>query len=422
MKAKYLTNVGLYPPGGEVHTYGAGGRGSTLLRRLSETRPDIRVAGFLDSFRDGALDGLPVRRAGDFLSARRHGQPRVLVATHAQDEVLRLLGDAGVTDVMVFVDLDVLALSSAIRRLYGSLRFTLVDCGACDLGDYPFWPLFSLWDTTVYGFEPASAVVESVDAGLLGYRAEVHPVGLGRERGRAPFYECPHNPTGSSLLRHNTAMSDRLTTGELLYADLWRGITESSVDLVPLDEWCAQNRVEPDFIKLNIEGAELDVLRSGTTALSSALGLITEAAMVELRAGNPYFADVNTFLRQQGLTFFQFIGLMPVGRAAAPFRIGSLPRLKAPGGQAFSVDALYLRDAVALRQAGQREDLLCTEKLLKLAVAAEVFGQIEYAFEVLALARTLADRDGDVRLAPLLADIAALAEAEYRRQFGEARP
>ena len=54
------------------------------------------------------------------------------------------------------------------------------------------------------------------------------------------------------------------------------------------------------MLKLDVEGAELDVLRGGEGVLAEALVLEVEVELNPLFAGQPLFADVDAHLRERG--------------------------------------------------------------------------------------------------------------------------
>jgi FkbM family methyltransferase len=84
------------------------------------------------------------------------------------------------------------------------------------------------------------------------------------------------------------------------------GVDEVSVDrlddcLAALPNWV------PDFIKTDVEGADLDVLKGAENALTTVLGVQIEASFVERNVGAPLFADIDIFLRAHGFSLVQLI-------------------------------------------------------------------------------------------------------------------
>jgi hypothetical protein len=66
----------------------------------------------------------------------------------------------------------------------------------------------------------------------------------------------------------------------------------------------------PDLLKLDVQGAELDILRGiRSEHWAGLLGIQAEVGFVEFYQGQPLFGDVDAFMRSQG---FQMFDVLPV--------------------------------------------------------------------------------------------------------------
>ena len=72
------------------------------------------------------------------------------------------------------------------------------------------------------------------------------------------------------------------------------------------DQVAQQLRTHFDVIKLDVQGAELDVLRGSTNSLEHALAIDIEVEFCELYKDQPLFDQVFSFLRKAGLEFIDF--------------------------------------------------------------------------------------------------------------------
>jgi hypothetical protein len=102
-----------------------------------------------------------------------------------------------------------------------------------------------------------------------------------------------------------------------------------------------------DFLKIDVQGSELEVFRNGATKLGRAVVIQTEVAFFPLYEDQPLFADVDAELRRQGFmphTFFPGIKRWCI----APMVVNGNPR--AGLNQMLDADLVYVRDLFAMDQ------------------------------------------------------------------------
>ena len=218
------------------------------------------------------------------------------------------------------------------------------------------------------GFEPDPGECERLnrDAGKLPYRSRFLPCALGRDEGKVTFHVCRW-PVASSIYEPNSDLLEEFP----LAADLMTITDRRTLTTVPLDDVCAREAVTPDCLKIDVEGAELDVLRGADTSLERALVLDVEVEFDELFRGQPLFADVDMHLRERG---WRLLGLRRISWRRTE---GLASAGTGYGGQLISADALYINGAAI------RRGLSVTETL-KLALILSAYRQHD---SVLALLR-----------------------------------
>ncbi len=127
-----------------------------------------------------------------------------------------------------------------------------------------------------------------------------------------------------------------------------------------------------DFIKLDTEGSEFEILRGGIQTLRNAIGVSIEVAFTELFKGQPLFRDVDVFLGNQGFTLFD----LEKSRLER-FRPDRKGMSNGSIGQVIQGQALYFRDIY------KELDKYNEQTILKLASLFEVFNLTDCAYEIL---------------------------------------
>lgn len=94
-----------------------------------------------------------------------------------------------------------------------------------------------------------------------------------------------------------------------LYAQ--HGAERQTVDMRLLDELLAAGVVpQPDLLKLDVQGYELEVLAGGETAISGVQGVLAEVSFYDFQPSMPTADDVIAYLRQRGLVVYDVMGLL----------------------------------------------------------------------------------------------------------------
>lgn len=279
-----------------------------------------------------------------------------------------------------------LAMESLTRR---NQKLVVIDGGARDALTDDKWLRFRPDQLRLYGFEVDSEECNRLneEARRLGQDFHCYPTGLWSHEGVATFYKTKE-PGGSSFFKPNNRLTDRWMyfqgrpfTEILAVADV------CELPVTTLASWQKKNQVpEIDFIKLNVQGAELEILKGAGTSLDGVVGLQIEMSFGQTYVGGPLFADLDTFLRDSGFAFFDCLSPNYVGRVASPVRTEvrqAVEYFRWPSRQLFEGHFLYLRDPIGLVGGEPNVKELSPDKALKLACFAEMWGQVEFAFEIL---------------------------------------
>lgn len=249
-------------------------------------------------------------------------------------------------------------LAKVLLRRQPDLAFTVLEIGAVPI-DGQTEPAHRLLDafpgSRIAAFELDPALCDDLNRkARLGMT--FHPVALGRTEEERPIYETRH-PMCTSLYRPNEALLEH-------YVNLEVAMLKSvgTVRTVGLDRFAADNDItDVDFIKIDVQGASLDVFSGGVATLRDVVAIVSEVEFVPLYVDQPLFGDVCGFLAQQGLMFHKLLGIC--GRALRPTVINNDPNFAV---QQMWSDAIFVRDVRALER-------LAPPKLLKLAVLAYLY-------------------------------------------------
>lgn len=125
-----------------------------------------------------------------------------------------------------------------------------------------------------------------------------------------------------------------------------------------------------DFLKIDIQGFELEVFKNGQQKLSDAVLIQTEVEFLPLYKNQPLFAEVEAHLMARGFMLHRFWPLK--SRMVRPLLANG--DLFLALGQVFDADAVFIRDF-------RRLDLLEVSKLEALATLLhDLYGSFDIAF------------------------------------------
>lgn len=182
---------------------------------------------------------------------------------------------------------------TSLLDLLGDQTLRVIDVGARGAPVPRFKPVMT--QTEVIGFELDAEECRRLNAQLedsAWKSAYILPHAVGEDATNRTLY-ITRSPNLTSLLEPNTAVLTR---------DPWRVEQTPQIDTVSLDELQRQGKLhaQTDFLKLDTQGSELEILKSGEgTQLHGLLGLEVEAEFRELYLNQPRFSEVELFLRDR---------------------------------------------------------------------------------------------------------------------------
>ncbi|OKH55463.1 hypothetical protein NIES2101_03485 [Calothrix sp. HK-06] len=236
------------------------------------------------------------------------------------------------------------------------------------------WEIFAP-NLTIYGFDADENTCDSANSNLDTRQVvwtEKHiPLALSDSIGKSTLYITKY-PGCSSLYPPSESYIKRFAGN----SGLIELVDTVELETTTLDTYCSTECIEEiDFIQLDVQGAELSVLKGASSIMErSTLGIITEVEFTELYTGQPLFGDIDVYLRQQGFTLFD------LSSQHRDIRRSLLASEKHQGVLVWS-DAFYFRDLIG---ANSSNTVLQTpEKIFKLACIADVLSFPDYTLELL---------------------------------------
>lgn len=267
------------------------------------------------------------------------------------------------------------------NALFADNPLRILDVGA---RGYDIGPLTNMGGgTEIIGFDFDAEECDRLNQcfGAKGHR--YFPVALDSKEGKREFMITKFPPS-AGFYANRTEFWNRFTPFHLSNTSV---VGKTEVATQDLDTFLVNNRLlTPDFIKLDTEGAELDILTGGEQTLKQCLGVLTEVRF-QNTSNQPHFAEMDIFLRKRGFRLFDFRHLGRYPRKSLPdprcWRNGVEVSWCEDKGQLIWGDALYFTDPFEKPGSIPDEYLKEPIRILKLAVLFEAFGFNDCAIEVI---------------------------------------
>jgi FkbM family methyltransferase len=182
------------------------------------------------------------------------------------------------------------SLETEVKYLIGSHNenFTLFDIGANN-GNYSLTVAKLFPKSIIYSFEPSKFTFDQLVQNVKNELSITpYQIGFGEKRKKTNLYS---DKVGSGMA---STYHRQFENSEFKFHHI------EKINIDKLDNWVHQNRVMPDFVKIDVEGAELSVLRGGLNVLKNVKAVQFEFGGTAIDAKN-YFRDYWNFFT--GLNF-----------------------------------------------------------------------------------------------------------------------
>ncbi len=163
------------------------------------------------------------------------------------------------------------------------------------------------WIVDAIGFEPDPTELARLERRVTTerqpWRSIRHvPAALSGRAGHRNLH-IPISPESASLLEHDPSIGERFGKPSMFTVE-----RIVDVETMTIDDAISRFAISPPhYLKLDIEGAELEVLASGQSALASTLVLKTEVSFIPMRRDQPLATDIDAFMRGRGFHLVDFV-------------------------------------------------------------------------------------------------------------------
>lgn len=185
------------------------------------------------------------------------------------------------------------SISKQVIQKYLPENPIILEAGAYDGGDTR--QMAALWPkSTIYAFEPIPELFNKMRVNTLNHlQIRRFKLALSDQNGEATFYvSSGMSDASSSLLKPKEHLNVCPTVkfNEII-----------TVETITLDDWAEQNNVDHiDFMWLDMQGGEYQMLKASTKILPTVQVILTEVSYKELYEGCPNFPEFKAWMESQG--------------------------------------------------------------------------------------------------------------------------
>ena len=252
-----------------------------------------------------------------------------------------------------------------VKKYHKDLKFKIAEIGAHPYGEFKevFHMLLDHFSgSEIYAFEVDKRECEKLNK-ICKKGMKFFPYALGKKKETRNFYET-YMPVCSSLYKPNEDLIKLYNNLNIAYL---KKATE--IETISLDEFLNNHDLgNLDFMKIDIQGAELDVFAGSKKTLEKILMIVSEVEFVEQYIDQPLFGDVSSFLNNYNFMFHKFLGFG--SRTLKPITLGENKNL---GTQLFWSDAIFIRNILNISN-------MSDKNLIKSAVLTYIYGSPDLTY------------------------------------------
>ncbi len=187
----------------------------------------------------------------------------------------------------------------SMSEILGDIKIYFIDIGAAG-SIHPRWNSISKF-LNYYGFEPDKRSYNLlINKKNNCHNYKIFNIGIWDKEDEIEINLCK-KPWVSSYYLPNDDFIKRFSQKERFEI-----VGKEKIKTKKLDDLDIQ---EQDFIKIDIQGGELSVLKGSEKILTNCIGLELEIEFLEIYEKQPLFGDITSYLKERNFEFIDFVSL-----------------------------------------------------------------------------------------------------------------
>ena len=270
------------------------------------------------------------------------------------------------------------------EKYFENDQLVVVDVGARK-GFEKHWDYYAE-QINLIGFEPNEESYKECVEKKSNAQTTYYPYALDRKKGKKDFY------INSYLSTCGFYEPDKKIVKRFGSEDFFTVKEVTKVSTIDLDSFCEEYNLQNiDFIKLDTEGSELDILKGAEKTIeNSVLGISVEVEFIKMYIDQPLFSDIDQYLRSLNFELYDLDLNRSTRSSLSPYASSNMNI-----GQIVQGQALYLRDAVGeLDSYKSNKKFWHKTKILKMASIQELFNLPDCSIELAQKGQSLDILDG----------------------------
>jgi FkbM family methyltransferase len=202
---------------------------------------------------------------------------------------------------------------------------TIFDVGA-NTGEYAQQLSHEFPSAQVYSFEPVARNFEQLQKNVKGLKVRCSFTAVGAKEGTLKLYLGEDNADGAMATAHKHSL-------ETVFDFVGKKIEDMEVPMTTLDKFCGSSVQSIDFLKIDVEGYELEVLKGASRLLNE-----NRVKIIQFE-----FNEFNIFSRTFMIDFYEML------RGFTFYRVMPNGGLRAMGAYNSSLEIFRYQNILAVR-------------------------------------------------------------------------